>query len=91
MIPVTSLAVQWLGLRASTAGGTGSIPAWAAKKLKKKKKKELWFYKEEGGEQTGCVPAHWTTEPFYHRVPPGSVEHTLGNTVVELFYDAFQL
>ena len=23
-----SLVVQWLGLRASTAGGTGSIPGW---------------------------------------------------------------
>ena len=29
----TSLAVQWLGLCASTAGGTGSIPAWEAKIL----------------------------------------------------------
>ena len=23
--------VQWLGLRASTAGGTGSIPGWGSK------------------------------------------------------------
>ena len=27
----TSLAVQWLRLRASTAGGTGSIPDWGTK------------------------------------------------------------
>ena len=27
----TSLEVQWLGLCASTAGGTGSIPGWEAK------------------------------------------------------------
>ena len=26
-----SLAVQWLGLRASTAGGMGSIPGWGTK------------------------------------------------------------
>ena len=44
----TSLAVQWLGLCASTAGGTGSIPgqgtkiahsAWRGQKKKRKKKK----------------------------------------------------
>ena len=29
----TSLAVQWLGLRASTAGDTGSIPGWRTKIL----------------------------------------------------------
>ena len=43
-----SLTVQWLGLRASTAGGTGSIPGWegdkitqaaqCSRKIKKKKK-----------------------------------------------------
>ena len=27
----TSLAVQWLGLRASTAGDTGSTPGWGTK------------------------------------------------------------
>ena len=27
----TSLAVQWLSLRTSTAGGTGSIPSWGTK------------------------------------------------------------
>ena len=27
----TSLAVQWLGLCASTAGGAGSIPGWGTK------------------------------------------------------------
>ena len=26
-----SLAVQWLGLHTSTAGGTGSIPGWGTK------------------------------------------------------------
>ena len=26
-----SLAVQWLGLHAPTAGGTGSIPSWGTK------------------------------------------------------------
>ena len=46
-----SLAVQWLGLRASTAGGTGSIPGRGTKILhaaqygqkKKKKKKEKFI------------------------------------------------
>ena len=28
-----SLAVQWLGLLASTAGGMGSIPGWGTKVL----------------------------------------------------------
>ena len=43
-----SLAVQWLGFCASTAGGTGSIPGWGTKILqaerhgqKKKKKPNL--------------------------------------------------
>ena len=31
MISGTSLVVQWLGLRASTAGDTGSIPGWGTK------------------------------------------------------------
>ena len=41
----TSLAVQWLRLQASTAGGVGSIPGWGNKIMhdvwcgKKKKKK----------------------------------------------------
>ena len=41
-----SLAVQWLGLCASTEGGTGSIPGWGTKiphaawRSQKKKKKE---------------------------------------------------
>ena len=30
-LPATSLAVQWLRLRASNAGGSGSIPCWGAK------------------------------------------------------------
>ena len=45
----TSLAVQWLRLCASTAGGTGSIPGWRTKILhatkggqKIKKKKKDW-------------------------------------------------
>ena len=52
----TSLAVQWLRFRASSAGGAGSIPglgtkiphAARPKKLKKKKKK-----KEIMGPSTG--------------------------------------
>ena len=47
----TSLAVQWLGLRTSTAGGTGSITGWGTKipqavgcdeknKIRKKKKEK---------------------------------------------------
>ena len=51
----TSLVVQWLGLRTSTAGGMGSIPGqaggelrcWklygAAKKKEKKRKDIFWF------------------------------------------------
>ena len=31
--PGTSLVVQWLGLRVSTAGGLGSIPGWGTKIL----------------------------------------------------------
>ena len=47
--PGTSLAVQWLVLRASNAGGTGSIPgwgtripraAWHGQKIFKKEKKK---------------------------------------------------
>ena len=44
-----SLAVQWLGLRASTAGGMGSIPGWGTKNPQavrcgqKKKKKGTNF------------------------------------------------
>ena len=33
MVLGTSLAVQWLRLRASTAGVGGSIPGWGAKIL----------------------------------------------------------
>ena len=45
----TSLAVQWLGLPAPTAEGTGSIPGrgttipHAPRHGQKKKKKETWF------------------------------------------------
>ena len=43
---VTSLAVQWLRLRASNARGEGTIPGWGTKILHtvwpKKKKKNLW-------------------------------------------------
>ena len=42
-----SLAVQWLGLRASTARGSGSIPGWETKipqaaQCSQKKKKRNW-------------------------------------------------
>ena len=50
----TSMAVQWLRLHASRAGGAGSIPGWGSRILhavqcsqnviKKKKKKELEDY-----------------------------------------------
>ena len=47
----TSLAVQWLGLHASTAGGVGSIPGQGTKiphasqcGQKKKKKKYIYIY-----------------------------------------------
>ena len=50
---MTSLAVQWLGLHASTAGDKGSIPGWGIKiphavvcEAKKKKEKE-WHVKKE--------------------------------------------
>ena len=47
----TFLAVQWLRLQASTAGGVGSIPDWGTKiprapqhgKKKKKKKKKIYY------------------------------------------------
>ena len=54
-LPGNSLAVQWLGLHASTAGVTGSIPGWGTKiphatwqsqKKKKKRKKKLPYYPE---------------------------------------------
>ena len=43
----TSLVIQWLGLHAFTAGGTGSIPGWGTKILQttwcgqKKEKKRI--------------------------------------------------
>ena len=37
--PGTSLVVQWLRLRASTAGGAGSIPGRGIKMLRAAKKK----------------------------------------------------
>ena len=49
----TSLAVQWLGLCASTAGGTGSIPGQGTKKKKKGKGKlesSRGRWSEEGSE-----------------------------------------
>ena len=43
----TSLAVRWLGLQASTAGGVGSIPGQETKILHValigQKKKEFWI------------------------------------------------
>ena len=55
-----SLVVQWLGLSAATAGGTGSIPGWGTKsqyapwsgqkkkkRLMRKKKNRVSTYSEE--------------------------------------------
>ena len=49
-----SLVVQWLGLSAATAGGTGSIPGWGTKSQyapwsgQKKKKKTNEEKKKQG-------------------------------------------
>ena len=42
----TSLAVQWLRLHASTAGGTGSIPGWGSSTCHtvRPKKKNIHIY-----------------------------------------------
>ena len=42
----TSLAVQWLKLCVSTAGGTSSIPGWGAKILQ-----DLWCSQEDRKEK----------------------------------------
>ena len=60
----TSLAVQWLRLRASTAGGTGSTPGRGtkiphARRPKKKKKKSFECYYEAGTVLSGlCILFH---------------------------------
>ena len=62
--------VQWLRLRASTAGGKGSIPGWETKiscgalcsqknkikilKIKKEKKVNFWMYGEVMGNNSRC-------------------------------------
>ena len=40
----TSLAVQWLGLRASIAGDVGSIPGWGTKVLQGAAKINKYVY-----------------------------------------------
>ena len=55
-----SLAVQWLGLHASTAKGTGSIPGqgtkipqavWCSQKTERKKENKLMATKGERGRE----------------------------------------
>ena len=68
----TSLAVQWLGLHASTAGGMGSIPGRGTKILQavgrrqKKKNKEKGKYnvKEKGKYNVKEKPSALKTYSF---------------------------
>ena len=68
-----SLAVQWLGLHASTAGGTGSIPGQGTKiphatwgMAKKEKKKYYWLFTENllCANHNLIISFHtWSTSP----------------------------
>ena len=57
-----SLLVLWLGLHASAAGGTGSIPRWGTKiphalrcsQKKRAKKKKIYIYILEA-ERDACI------------------------------------
>ena len=70
--------VQWLGLRGSTAGGTGSIPGWVTKILHavwpktKKDEKKLWgkdtFEMPEGGDVQESL-AHTCLQLGIHHGP----------------------
>ena len=64
----TSLAVQWLRLCASTAGGTGSIPVQGTKILharavqQKKKKKRIVHCPQEGHSHHLGTPVRQASE-----------------------------
>ena len=62
---VNSLAVQWSGLHASTAGGTGLIPGWGTKipqktttteTLKSKRINDKAHSRPLGNSKNGCHP-----------------------------------
>ena len=76
--------VQWLRLRASTAGGTGSIPGWGTKILHAARcgqKKKFFFglnYADEDGNCTAAVYKAcafcnylYAKITFAHHVQPG--------------------
>ena len=57
-----SLVVQWLRIRAPTAGGTGSIPGWGPKiphakqcGQKEKKKRRLLLVEVQSGDRSHVV------------------------------------
>ena len=50
----TSLAVQWLELHASTAGGIGSIPSWGTKILQAARHSQKKKPKEKKKRLTDC-------------------------------------
>ena len=65
----TSLVVQWLGLRASNAGGTGSIPGGGSSSCRevwpKKKKKRCHLIVSALWEHTGFSAQNWHSS-FVH-------------------------
>ena len=72
----TSLAVQWLGLRAFTAGGTGSIPGQGTKiphaMVRPKKKKKKIEERETDAESSKgifvlCGPFHANPNTTFRR------------------------
>ena len=68
----TSLAVRWLGLQASTAGGVGSIPGQETKILHvaligQKKKKNSEFNKASKPTKRISI---WEILPRYGKIPP---------------------
>ena len=88
----TSLAVQWLGLCAPTAGGMGSIPgwgtkiphaAWCGKKKKKKKKKNHWRRGRNGGSISKLcqrsIPLSKSTHGSVLQLPIGLCEYLRGS------------
>ena len=97
-----SLTVQWLGLRASTAGGTGSIPGWEGDKIaqaaqcrrKKKKntqrvKKALWgMITLKKHSQTWVSTVERQPQMYYHFC--SKVHEPYGNTVTILLITSCQ-